>query len=237
MLFITSLWLKPRKRRKFENMDTWDDVLKEVSLFEDIGSEERASMLSCLGVKTATYKKGEHLLTAGDRPESIGIVLIGQLHVLKEDIDGNRTLLATLGPSDLFAEALCCAELEESPFTVLAATDATVMLCKFSRILSTCPNSCAFHQKLVANMLKVVAQKNLYLQKRMELVRTRSIRAKVLGYLESYAIKQGSTITIPLNREEMADYLCVERSALSHELIRMKHDGLIDYRKNKFTLL
>lgn len=219
------------------DMSAWDDVLKNVSLFEGINPDERASMLACLGVRLAAYEKGEQLLTAGERPEYIGIVLAGQLHVLKEDIDGSRTLLATLTESDLFAEALCCAELEESPVTVLAATDATVMLLQFSRILNTCPNSCAFHQRLVANMLRVVARKNLYLQNRMELVRTRSIRAKVLEYLKGFARKQGGTITIPLNREEMADYLCVERSALSHELARMKRDGLLDYHKNSFTLL
>jgi len=109
-----------------------------------------------------------------------------------------------------------------------------VMLLRFSRILHTCPDSCAHHTKLIANTLSLVANKNLYLQNRMEIVSLKSIRSKVLRYLESFIPQQGRSITIPLSRGEMADFLCVDRSALSHELMKMKKDGLIDYRQNRF---
>ena len=146
-------------------------------------------------------------------------------------------MLATLGEADIFAEALCCAGVEESPVSVLADTDAAVLLLGFSRILHTCPNSCTFHQTLIANMLQIVARKNLYLQGRMEIISMKSVRAKVLRYLSALAAVHGRDFTAPHNREQMADYLCVERSALSHELMRMKQEGLIAYRKDRFTLL
>jgi len=110
------------------------------------------------------------------------------------------------------------------------------MLLSFSQILHTCPNSCAYHTKLIENMLELIANKNLQLQSRMEIISLKAVRAKVMRYLESFVPKQGRNITIPFNREEMADFLCVERSALSHELSKMKRDGLIEYKKNKFFL-
>lgn len=214
----------------------FDDVLRAVSLFKTISSDELSSMLDCLQARAVACRKGERILEAGNRPESVGIVLSGQFQIVRDDMDGNRTLLAVLAESDVFAEALCCAGVEESPVTVLAGTDAIAMLLQFSRILNVCPDSCEFHRKLIANMLRTLAQKNLYLQDRMELIRTKSVRARVLGYLSAFAAQHGREFSIPLNREEMADYLCVERSALSHELMRMKREGLIDYRKNKFVL-
>ena len=218
-------------------MKLYREALGAVNLFKGIAADDLVSMLDCLQACPVKFKKGKHLLRAGDRPEHVGVVLAGRLHVVRDDADGNHTLLAALGETDIFAEALCCAGVAESPVTVIADTDVTVMLLGFSRILSTCSNTCAFHQKLIENMLQIVAQKNLYLQDRMELIRTKSVRAKVLSYLGIFARKRGIAFTIPLNREGMADYLCVDRSALSHELIRMKRDGLITYRKNSFTLL
>ncbi len=218
-------------------MDSHSDILPSVSLFHDIAPDDLSSMLQCLGAKEVSYRKGEHILSAGEKPENIGIVLSGQVHIVKEDMDGKRSLLASLAAADIFAEAFCSAGIAESPVTVLAASDADVMLLGFSRILQSCPNSCRFHQKLIANMLKVISQKIIYLQSHMEIVRARSVRAKVLSFLNGNAKKRGEPFTIPLNREEMADYLCVERSALSHELMRMKRDGMIEYSKNRFTLL
>jgi CRP-like cAMP-binding protein len=213
------------------------DVISGVRLFDDISAADLESMLGCLDAQIADYKKGEAILTAGDKPEHVGVVLAGQLHIVRDDYDGNRTLVAALATGDIFAEALCCAGVAESPVSVLVDADSVIMLMKFSRILNTCPNSCGFHTSLIGNMLGILAGKNLYLQSRMELIGIKSVRGKVLRYLESFIAKQGKNITIQLGRQEMADYLCVDRSALSHELIRMKNDGIIDYHKNGFRLL
>lgn len=214
------------------------EILKNVTLFRDIAAGDLSSMLSCLLAETVRYQKNEILLLTGEKPERVGIVLSGRLQVVKESLEGERTLMAILEPCDLFAEALCCAGVEESPVTVVADSDSEVMLLDFPHILHTCSNSCVFHHKLIENMLRIIANKNLFLQDRMDIVRKRSVREKVSSYLETFAVKQGGrTVTIPLNREEMANYLCVERSALSHELMKMKRDGILQYNKNSFTLL
>ena len=211
------------------------EKLKTVGLFGGIETAELETMLKCLGAEIKDVAKDEIILLTGDRPKFVGVVLTGQLHIVSEDYDGNRSLLAVATPGEVFAEALCCAGVQESPVTVIAGTDSTVMQLRFSRILHTCPNSCTHHTKLIANTLGLIANKNLYLQNRMEIVSLKSIRGKVLRYLESFIPQQGCSIAIPLSRGDMADFLCVDRSALSHELIKMKKDGLIDYRKNRFT--
>lgn len=213
----------------------FSNILNTTGLFDGIDSELE-SLLRCMGAETRNVAAGEILLLAGDKPESIGIVLSGRLHILREDYDGNRSLMAAAMPGDLYAEALCCAGVPESPVTVMADTDAVIMRLDFARIMRVCPNACLFHSKLIENMLKLVAEKNLQLQGRMEILCQKSIRARVMRYLESLVPHQGRQITIPFNREELADFLAVERSALSHELSRMKRDGLLDYRKNWFML-
>jgi len=218
-------------------MKKYFDVLQSVGLFGGVDAAELESMLKCLGAEVKDVGKDEIVLLAGDKPRHVGIVLSGQLHIVREDYDGNRTIIAAVAPGDIFAEALCCAGVTKSPVTVVADVESTVLLLNFARILQTCPNSCSHHAKLIENMLGHVANKNLQLQSRMEIISLKSVRAKVLLYLESFVPKQGRNITIPFNREELADFLCVERSALSHELSRMKKDGLIEYRKNKFVLL
>ena len=219
------------------NVQKYFETLKSVGLFHGIGTAELETLLNCIGAEIKNVGKGEIILLAGDRPRHVGIVLTGQFHITREDYDGNRSLVAAVTPGEIFAEAMCCAGVSESPVTVTAGDESDVMLMNFSRIPRVCPNSCPFHARLIENMLSLVAKKNILLQSRMEIISLKSIRAKVLRYLESFAPKQGEKIAIPFNREEMADFLCVERSALSHELARMKKDGLIDYRKNIFTRL
>lgn len=217
-------------------MKKYFDILKTVGLFKDINSVDLETILKCLSSEIKHVGKHEIMLLAGDKPEHIGIVLSGQIHIIREDYDGNSSLMAVITPGGIFAEAICCAGVSESPVTVTADSDSVVMLLKFSRILHTCPNSCSFHIKLIENMLGLIANKNLLMQSRMEILSMKSVRAKITRYLGSFMPKKGQEFTIPFNREKLADFLCVERSALSHELMRMKNDGLIEYKKNKFIL-
>ena len=217
-------------------MNDYEPLLSTIDLFSGINIIELEPMLGCLSSEKKIVRKGGIILLAGEKPGNIGVVLTGQLHIVRDDYEGNRSLIAVLTPGDIFAEALCCAGVSESPVTVLADLDSTVLLLKFERIMQTCPNSCEYHRTLIENMLGIIAKKNLLLQSRMEIISMKSIRARVLRYLESLAPRKGSQITVPLNREEMANFICVERSALSHELMKMRMDGLIDYRKNKFVL-
>jgi len=213
------------------------EIISNSYLFDNIPPKDIASMLICLDTKTVNFKKGRTIMMAGDRFEAVGIVLRGQVQIAKEDIAGNRTILATIIPTDVFGEAICCAGLEASPVSVVAAEDSSILFLNFARILRVCSKTCEFHARLIENMLKVIARKNIFLQNRMDIMSNKSVREKVQTYLESFIPMQGTEITIPLNRQQMAEYLCVERSALSHELMRMKKDGLIDYRKNNFKLL
>lgn len=216
-------------------MKEYIGILEKVGLFNGVDADLEP-MLKCLGAVIKNVGRGEIVLLTGDKPQYVGVVLSGQLHIMREDYDGSRSLMAAITAGEIFAEALCCAGVAESPVTVIAAAGSVVMQLKFSRILHTCPNSCSFHTKLIENMLGLIANKNLQLQSRMEIVGLKSVRAKVTRYLESFVPRQGRNIAIPFNREELADFLCVDRSALSHELARMKKDGLIEYNKNKFIL-
>lgn len=218
------------------SMKGYLSVLKAVSLFKGIDDDELESMLGCISAEVKAIGKGSVILLAGDTPRQVGVVLSGQVHIIREDYDGNRSLIAVLTSGDVFGEALCCASVSESPVTVISNLDSTVILMSFEKLLYVCPNSCSFHRDLIKNMLRLIADNNLMLQTHMEILSMKSIRARVLRYIESFAPKHGCEIAIPLNREELANYLCVERSALSHELMNMKKDGLIEYRKNKFIL-
>lgn len=217
-------------------LNAYQNLLSMVGLFKGIDDADLKTMLGCLRSEVKTFGKDEILLLAGSKPEAVGIVLAGQLHVIREDADGNRTIVTAVNPGDIFGEALCCAGVEESPVTVQADIDSVVLLMHFPRMLHICPNACAFHSTLIGNMLELIARKNLLLQNRMEIICLKSVRAKVVRYLEAFVSEHGRAFTIPFNREELADFLCVERSALSHELARMKKDGLIEYKKNKFMV-
>jgi len=217
-------------------MEKYLEIFKKIELFKDIKDTELKSVLNCIGAEVKNVKKGEIVLLTGDKPQHVGVILAGRLHIIQEDYDGNRTLMNAVEPGEIFAEALCCAGVLKSPVTVVAELDSVIMLLNFAGILHICPSVCAFHTKLVGNMLEIIAKKTLILQSRMEIIGLKSVRMKVTRYLESFMPNQTKEITIPFNREEMADFLCVERSALSHELARMKKDGLIEYKKNKFII-
>ncbi|MDF9867468.1 CRP-like cAMP-binding protein [Bacilli bacterium PM5-3] len=217
-------------------MIKYDEIFSSIEVFKGIPKEELTSILNCLSASISTYEKGDYILNVDDNPNYVGIILSGEVYILKDDIDGNRTLLSTLVETDIFAEALCCANIIESPVSVFANKKTKVLKLPFSHILNDCNNSCMFYQKLVNNMLKIVATKNLYLQNKLNLLSIKSIRKKVLEYLNSFSNEKSEAFSIPLNREKMAEYLNVDRSALSHELIKMKKDGLIDYNKNTFIL-
>lgn len=214
----------------------WYNTLQKVSLFEGIEKNELDAILHCIGGTIRNVQKGEFLLLTGAKVTQVGVVLSGELHIISECFDGKRSLSGTLISGSSYGEALCCAGVENSPVSVVAKKASTVLMLDFPKALHSCPDTCGFHEKLIVNMLRVVAINNLHLQNRIEIMNINSVRGRVLHYLESFVPTQGHKITIPFNREEMASYLGVERSALSHELAKMKADNLIDYRKNHFHL-
>ncbi|WP_317854115.1 Crp/Fnr family transcriptional regulator [Chakrabartyella piscis] len=217
-------------------MKKYFEIMKNNLLFGDITSEELESMLGCLEAKEQNYVKREVILFTGNPIDFVGMVLSGSVKIIKEDLDGNDMLLAEIGVGELFGEVFACAEISHSPVTIVAMDHTKVMFFKYQKIITTCQRSCVFHAKLTENMLKILAQKNLLLNQKIDILSKRSLREKILCYF-MYQCKGEKKFSIPLNREELASYLCADRSALSAELSKMQKEGLIQYQKNQFELL
>jgi CRP-like cAMP-binding protein len=213
-------------------------ILFRSSLFEGLAPAEIEKLLDCLSAGTKKFEKDEYIFMEGDEISSVGIVLSGAVHVVQDDYWGNRTIIARMGPGDLFAEAFSCGGIERLPVSVIAAEKTEVLLINFKRIITTCSSACSFHTKLVSNMIGVLARKNIRLMKKMEHITRRTTRDKLLSYLGARARQaRGGAFRIPFNREELAEYLSVDRSAMSAELCRMRDEGMISFHKNNFEIL
>ncbi|MDL2264322.1 Crp/Fnr family transcriptional regulator [Synergistaceae bacterium OttesenSCG-928-I11] len=213
-------------------------LLERVPLFADIARADLPAMLDCLGAAARAYGKGETVFLAGDAASRIGLVCDGAAQVVREDVFGNRTILTSLGPGELFGETFACARVDHLPVSVVAMSPSEILLLDYRRIVTTCPSSCTFHARLIENMLGILAEKNLMLNRKIEALSARSTRGKLTAYLAAQAERNGSrAFSIPFNRQELADYLAVERSAMSAELGKMRDEGLIRFHRNEFELL
>lgn len=212
--------------------------MQETGLFEGIRQEEREALLHCLSSKEQGFSKNEFVLRAGVSAPVTGLVRAGALQIIKEDYWGNRAIIEIAGPGDLFGEAFSCAEIPTVPVSVVAARQSRVLFFDYSKLLTVCPASCPFHLRVIKNMTKILARKNMLLMQKMEHITKRTTREKLLSYLSTQAfLKKSSSFDIPFNRQELADYLSVDRSAMSAELSRMREEGLIRFQKNHFTLI
>ena len=221
-------------------MKKYLEVLLRAPLFRGITAEELERLLPCLGGGVRRYSAGAAILLAGSPAGQMGLVLSGRARVVREEFSGSRALLAELEPGELFAETFARAPALPGglPVTVLAAEDCAVLLLDLKRVVGTCPNSCPFHTRLVRNLLGVLAGKNLALNRRMVHLSRRSTREKLLSYLSEQAARAGGTeFAIPFDRQGLADYLCVERSAMSAVLSRLREEGVLETHRNHFRLL
>lgn len=212
-------------------------TLKKSPLFKDIEEHNIKSVLDCLDAHIQTYSKDEYISVAGDTVSSIGIVLSGHIQIMKEDYDGNRMILTNCEPGDMFLEAFVCAEIKEIPVTILSIQKCEILYLQYDKILRPCGQVCPYHQIIVQNMISCIARKNIVLNKKIEHLSRPNTKEKLLSYLSEERQKAKSSVfTIPYNRQQLADYLCVDRSAMSSELSRMQAQGLLAYEKNKFQL-
>lgn len=219
-------------------MKIYFDVLKTVPLFFGIEETDLQSLLRCLSAKINHYKVNEIIFSAGDIAEYVGIVLSGEVQITQDDYYGNKNIVALASKGHLFAETFACADIKTLPVSVFAASDSDIMLIDYRKIINTCSNSCIFHSKLIYNMLRIVASKNILLSRKIEFTSKRTTKEKLLAYLSYEAKKAGSnTFIIPFNRQELANYLYVERSAMSKELSKLRDANIIQYNKNNFTLI
>ena len=213
-------------------------VLASSTLFSGIGAADMAAMLRCLSPRRRRYAAGESILRAGELALEMGLVLEGGVRVERVDAWGDRLILERFGPGEAFAEAYACVEGEPLLVDVVAAENCGVLFLDAARLLRLCPTACAYHARLVRNLLTEMARKNLRLSHRLRLIAPHTIRERLLAYLSGEALRHGSrAFVIPFDRQQLADYLAVERSALSAEISRMRRDGLIECRKSSFTLL
>ena len=213
-------------------------VLKKSPLFYGVTDGELGSLIKCLGCSFKAYGKGESVYHAGDFAREIGLVVSGRVHILTNDAWGNSNILADTAEGETFAEAYVCGGDGALPVSVVAAEESEIMFFDFQRVTTTCSSACVFHTMLIRNMIGVFARKNIMLADKMEHITKRTTREKLLSYLSKQAALAGSgSFTIPFDRQQLADYLSVERSGLSAEMSKLKADGVIDYRKNRFELL
>lgn len=218
-------------------MEKYFEVLRSCQLFHDIEDKNITPMLGCLGAKRENYKKGETILAEGDPAVYLGIVLSGSAQIVQVDFYGNRNIVTVIEPSQIFGEAFSCAGLKKLPVDVISSDNTDILLIDAQRITQSCSNACQFHSQMIFNLLKAVSRKNLMFHQKIKITSKRSTRDKLLTYLMLQAKNSGSNhFVIPYDRQELADYLEVERSGLSAEISKLRAEGKIECKKSEFTL-
>ena len=218
-------------------MQKYSETLKRSILFSVIDETEMNSMLGCLDARTEKFRKNEYMLRVGDSPDKIGILLSGSAFVVQEDYWGNRDIRTRIVPGQTFAESFACVPGAVMDVSVVTGEDSEVMWLSVGHIMHTCSKVCAYHSRMIQNLLSDLARNSLRENEQLTHISCRTTRAKLLSYLSAEARRQGrNEFTIPFNRQQLADYLSVERSAMSSELSRMQKDGLITLNKNYFKL-
>lgn len=211
--------------------------ISKTVLFQGTRPEDAEAMLKCLEAREKQFQKDETIYYVGDRVSELGLVLSGSVLIENDDLWGNRSILDRIGPGQIFAETYACVPGEKLLVTVTAAEKTEVLFLNVGKILRVCTNACSFHARLIRNLLTLSAQKNLNLSRRIFHTSAKSIRGRFLSYLSWQAVKQGSReFDIPFNRQQLADYLGVDRSAMSAELGKMKREGLIQVDRSHFRM-
>ena len=194
-------------------------ILKKIPLFYGVKPEEIPSILHCLSIT------------------SVGIVLEGSVHIEIDDFWGSKNILNHVGPGQLFGEAYACSPSEPLMVNVVSVTPSQILFLDVPKILHTCEKPCSHHQQMIENLLRIMATSNLQLSRRILHTTPKTIRERLLAYLSYQELLIGSPeITIAFNRQQLADYLSVDRSALSKEIGKMQKDGLLEVKKNEFVL-
>ncbi len=219
-------------------MKKYVPILKKTKLFSGVGEEDVTSMLSCLGARLKSYKKGEFVLRQGEHLSDIVVLVEGKLHIQKDDYWGNRSILGLIDVGEMFGEAYVSPESSSLLNDVVAVEDSTAIFFDVKRIITTCPSACRFHSMVVQNMFFAISEKNRKLVQKLGHMSKRTTREKLISYLSEEAGRQNSSsFSIPFNRQQLADFLSVDRSAMSNELCKMRDEGLLEFEKNRFRLL
>lgn len=216
----------------------WEEILVNSLLFSDITDKDINHMLACLNPKQDSFSKGEFIAQAGQPMKGLGLLLNGSLSVVKESINGNRVIINILKPGELFGEMAVFSGERVWPASVYALMNSTVMFIAPDKIVGRCANACSFHRQITVNMLKILSDKAMQLNKKVEYMSIRGMREKLCTYLwEQYTKQQSHIIHLPMKRNEMADFLNVSRPSMSREMCRMRDEGLIDFHLSAVKIL
>ncbi len=214
------------------------ELLQSTMMFKKISAIEIEKMLHCLNPRILSFQKNECIANAGDPFEGIGIVIDGEIIIAKESIAGDRTVMTVLRPGEMFGEMVSFSDKKVWPASVSAQSDCSVVFVSPEKVITMCDKMCDSHRQLIENMLWIMSRKALMLNRKVEYLSIRSLRGKLSAYLlEQHKITQKNIFTLPMNRDELADFFNVARPSISRELSKMKDDGLIDFHKSSFKIL
>ena len=225
-------------QQKGNFMKEYFPILKTCPLFQGIGMEDLLGLMHCLNAREMEAARGQTVYAEGDTATHLGIVLTGAVRLIREDYYGNRSIVAHIGPGELFAESYAYAGVPALPVSIVAEEDSRLLLIDSRRITVSCSNACAFHGRIINNMLRLVADKNLVFDQKIQVVSKRTTREKLMTYLMNQMKLQNSNcFTIPYDRQALADYLEVDRSGLSAEISKLRKEGVLKSRKNYFEIM
>lgn len=212
--------------------------LRLCPLFDRIPDEDLLKTLECLRAQVICVRRDQAIMRQGEPATRLGVVLCGSVRVVSSDEYGNRSVIAVIGEKEVFADSFACAGAQVLPVSVVASQESIVLLLEHKRVITGCRNGCMAHSRLVTNLMSIIAGKNLILSRKLSIVTQRTTREKLLAFLREQQKQSGMhRFVIPFDRQMLADYLGVERSAMSTELGKMKRDGLIRYERNEFEIL
>ena len=219
-------------------MTEYINDLSQTKLFSGIGPEEITGLLGCVHARIAHYAKGEMIIEEGSRISYFGLMLSGHGRSIKWDASDKVIIITLLQKGSELGVLLAASPEYESPVSVQAQDETTVLLIPYDCLVTQCKKACPSHERLLRNFIGTVAEKGLVLHERINCLLKPTLREKIKTYLLQVSREQRSrTFSAPLNRNAMSEYLNIERSALSRELSYMKRDGLIEYHRNSFKLL
>ncbi len=212
-------------------------ILKS-ELFSRISEESLPGLLSCLSSKVCKYKRAEYIAIEGEKFEGVGFVLSGEVSVIKESFRGSKTIMANFKAGDIFGEIIAFSGTGLWPSTVVAQSDCEIMFIRPEKMLGFCDKICDFHRIVLENVTRIISQKALILNRKVDYLTIKSMKAKLSKYLlEEYKRTGSSTFTLSLNREKLAEFLNVSRPSMSRELCKMRDDGIIEFYRETVKIL
>lgn len=208
----------------------------DIDLFENIENEKILELLKCTGIKTKTYKKGAYILKTGSKIDFLGVILDGNTQITKNNYPDKENIIESLKVNDIFGHNIVCLGINKSPVNIIAKTNCEILFLPFEKVITPCGRLCNYHLQLIKNIMKMISKRNSLLNTKLDIIGQKTTREKILALLQEYK-SENEIFEIPYSREEMAKFLCVDRSAMSRELCKMRDEGILIFHKNRFKLL